>query len=93
VKEVVKILPDVCRETLHCIDDGDYQGTLLFLIPEDTYQPDNYYYVKVEYGSCSGCDTLESIRDYDSDTPNDEQVKDYMTLCLHIIQKFKKLGE
>lgn len=77
---------------VHAINDGDYQGTLLFLIPTDTYQPDGYYYVKVYYGSCSGCDTLEGIRIYEYDkAPSEEQVKDYMMLSLHIIQCLKMI--
>ena len=50
------------------IDDGDYQGTLLFLIPFKTYQPSEYEYLMtyVGYGSCSGCDTLLAITDYDN---------------------------
>lgn len=47
-------------ENITVVDDGDYQGTQLFLIPEDTYQPSEYQYLMtyVGYGSCSGCDTL-----------------------------------
>ena len=76
---------------LHEIDDGDYQGTLLYLIPIDEYQPSHYQYVAtfVEYGSCSGCDTLLGISQYDYGMPNSEQVEEYMTLCLHILQHFK----
>ena len=46
------------------IDDGDYQGTMLFVIPFDAYQPDprQYLITHVYYGSCSYCDTLEHIR-------------------------------
>ncbi len=80
-------------ERIHKIDDGNYQGTLLFLIGSDGYQPEDYWYVKVGYGSCSGCDTLESIRRYSDEGANDEQVKGYMTLALHIVQGLHKLGE
>jgi hypothetical protein len=76
--------PDPTRITK--IDHGDYQGTLLFIIAAEGYQPDTYWSCKVGYGSCSGCDTLQSISDYSDDAPNDEQVKDYMTLALHIVQ-------
>ena len=77
------------------IDNGDYQGTLLFVVPVDTYQPsvDQYYYTNVYYGSCSGCDTLQGIHNYDNGKPDEDQLKDYMSLCLHILQKFKKMGE
>lgn len=78
-------------ELIHEIDDGDYQGTLLYVIASKGYQPDTYWAVKVGYGSCSGCDTLEAIRDYSDDAPYEQQVKDYLTLCLHIIQGLKEI--
>lgn len=72
------------------IDDGDYQGTLIFVLHENTYQPSvtDYVYTSVYYGSCEVCDILQGIRDYcDADSlPTDEQVKDYMTLCLHLLE-------
>lgn len=79
-------------ERIHQVDDGDYQGTLVFVIGARGYQPSDYWYVKVGYGSCSGCDTLESICGYSSDKPNEEQVKDYMTLALHIVQGLGRMG-
>lgn len=80
--------PDPNR--IHCIDDGDYQGTLLFVIGATGYQPYDYWYVKVAYGTCSGCDTLEAIRAYSDEPPTPEQVRDYMMLALHIVQGLKK---
>ena len=73
------------------INDGDYQGTQLFLIHLDTYQPgaSDYLITYIYYGSCSVCDTLQSISNYDYGLPNEEQVNDYMTLCLHLIQNMK----
>lgn len=81
-------------ENMTVIDNGDYQGTQIYIIPRKTYQPDidDYVYTHNYYGSCSGCDTLQGISDYDSGLPNDEQVKDYMLLALNIIENFKKLG-
>jgi hypothetical protein len=76
---------------IHEIDDGDYQGTLLYVIPSTGYQPDTYWVTKVSYGSCSGCDTLESIREYGDSKPDESQIKDYMTLCLHLIQQMKEI--
>ena len=78
-------------ERITSIDHGDYQGTLLFIIAGSGYQPNNYWFVKVSYGSCSGCDTLECIRDYCGNPPTDEQVTDYMTLALHILQGIKAI--
>ena len=72
------------------IDNGDYQGTQIFIIPINTYQPgvDEYVYTHTYYGSCSGCDTLQAIQSWDGDElPNEEQVKDYMELALHLLQK------
>ena len=78
---------------IHEIDDGDYQGTLLYIIPSGDYQPDSYWYVMVGYGSCSGCDTLEGIWGDDDKLPDKQQVEDYMTLALHIVQGIKVLEE
>lgn len=75
-------------ESIAVIDDGDYQGTCLFLLHQDVYQPlaTNYVYTSVSYGSCSGCDTLQGIHGYSYDIPTEDQVKDYMTLCLHLLE-------
>jgi hypothetical protein len=78
-------------DNLHEIDDGDYQGTLLYLIPKKTYQPSYYEYVAtyVYYGSCSCCDTLQGIQCYGGGLPNQDQVKEYVDLCLDILQQCK----
>lgn len=101
-KDLVKLLFDIvinpafdndCEkydtENIMVIDDGDYQGTQVFILHEKTYQPNvkNYIYTHVYYGSCSGCDTLMSICYWDEDKiPSKEQVSDYMTLLLHLLQ-------
>lgn len=81
--------PDPRR--IHQIDDGDYQGTLVFVIAGRGYQPSDYWYVKVYYGSCSGCDTLEGIRGYSDDAPSPQQVDDYWTLALHVAQGLRPM--
>lgn len=78
-------------ERIHEIDDGDYQGTLIYVIGAKGYQPSDYWAVSVNYGSCSGCDTLQRIQDYSNDAPDEDQVKDYMTLALHIVQGIKEI--
>lgn len=85
------VKPDPKR--IHEIDDGGYQGTLVYVIGSTGYQPSDYWYVKVEYGSCSGSDTLKRIRGYSNDKPTEDQVRDYMTLALHIVQKLKKMDD
>jgi hypothetical protein len=77
------------------VDNGDYQGTQIFLIPTDTYQPsiDDYLITHTYYGSCSGCDTLQAISGYEFGFPTEEQVKEYMTLALHLVQKMKRISD
>lgn len=89
---------------LHKIDDGHYQGTLVYVISEPGYQPHEYWYVRIYYGSCSGCDTLEHLR---SESCNWEDgwgkevsaeqkkkgVDGLMTLALHIVQGLKEMSD
>lgn len=72
------------------IDDGGYQGTLVFVLHRDHYQPfiEDYVYTNVGYGSCSYCVTLQNIQEDNwGEIPNTEQVEDYMSLCLHLLQR------
>lgn len=80
---------------IRIIDDGDYQGTQIYIIPFDLYQPDveDYVYTNNYYGSCSGCDTLLSISNYQEGIPTPKQVEGYMTIALHLLQKFKRLED
>ena len=82
-------------EKIHTIDDGDYQGCQLFVVPKDTYQPSpfEYFVTYQDYGSCSGCDLLEHIRKYDSEYPTEEQIKEYMMLALHLLQRCRYFME
>ena len=75
------------KEKITLIDNGDYQGTQLFMIPLDTYQPSasEYLLTYVSYGSCSGCDTLLSIQDWNDGKLTDSQVKDFMGLCKDLV--------
>ena len=76
------------------IDNGDYQGTLLFVFPRKTYQPtaSEYLVAFAEYGSCGGCDTLLGIQEFwhSDKTPNETQVKDFMSLCKNIVCSIAK---
>jgi hypothetical protein len=84
VEDYDEFRPD--PERIHKIDDGDYQGTLLFVVAEKGYQPSVYYYVAVGYGSCSGCDTLQGISNYSSEPPTAEQAAEYLTLAMFVVQ-------
>ena len=83
--------PNINVNRITEIDDGNYQGTLLFLLPFDIYQPMECEYLMtyVGYGSCSGCDTLQHIlslnNDWDAKYPNERQVNDLMVLCKDIL--------
>lgn len=80
-------------ERIHEINDGDYQGTLVYVIGASGYQPSRYWYVKVSYGSCSGCDTLEAIRNYSDEPLTEDQINEYWTLMLHVVQGLKEMGD
>lgn len=75
------------------IDDGDYQGTKVYILHINTYQPciSDYFVTHNYYGSCSGCDALQSIMLYEEGLPNETQVKKLMSLSLHLIQRIKSL--
>ena len=48
------------------LDHGEYQGTMIFIMVPDVYQPSldkDYYFTSVMYGSCSHCDTMEHVRE------------------------------
>lgn len=98
----IVINPELCDrydvEHMHVIDDGDYQGTQVFLLFRDFYQPaaNDYVYTNAYYGSCSGCDTLMRILDNEgdgSDKFTELQVKDLMTLCMHLMQKCRQMED
>lgn len=84
-------VPDVERLTI--IDHGDYQGTRLYVVAAHGYQPSTYWTIFVPYGSCSGCDTFQSIKSYEDDPPREEQVRDYWTLMLHMVQRMKEIDQ
>ncbi len=108
VKRVVQALADdeydtIDPEKIHKIDDGDYQGNLLFVVGSKSYQTSHYWAVMVAYGSCSGCDTLQALesedgyRRWDTEHENDptkpEVVEQLMTMALHIVQGLKEIFE
>lgn len=79
------------------IDNGNYQGTLLYMIPKKACQPDceDYLLTYVDYGSCSGCDALKHIQCnigyYDGkQNATDENIKDFMKLCKDIVMNIVK---
>lgn len=71
------------------IDNGDYQGTLLFLIPKLAYQPSHSEYLMsyIDYGSCSACDVLQSAQTHDD---RDKLIDDLMFICRTIVTNLIK---
>jgi hypothetical protein len=96
VTEVIKILhtddyssPDPTR--VHQINSGDYHGALVFVIAATGRQPSEYWYVKVDCGLVSGCDTLREISNGSYDPPTDEQVHKYMALAFRVAQGLRSM--
>lgn len=82
--------PKINIEGITMIDNGCYQGTLLFMMPFATYQPAEYEYLMtyVGYGSCSGCDTLQRIQLdelYYNVESDDDLIDSYMALCKDLV--------
>ena len=73
--------------------NGNHQGTLLFMMPFDTYQPAEYEYLMtyVGYGSCSGCDNLQRLQRIQSAemcnnvNSTGDLIDSYMALCRDIV--------
>lgn len=78
------------------ISFGHYQGIDIYLISKSCY-PDleDIIYTHNYYGSCCGCDTLQRIQfdsnNYGEGKPTKSQLKDYMSLCLHLVENMKYL--
>lgn len=84
------LMPD--SGNVHCIDDGSYQGTLVYVIPEAGYQPSRYWYCRIAYGSCSACDTLDGIiTSYSLNDDENEALDGLMALCLHVVQGTREM--
>lgn len=82
--------PMINVDGITMIDNGDYQGTLIFMLPFDTDQPAEYEYLMtyVGYGSCSGCDTLQRIQLdelYYNVESDDDLIDSYMALCKDLV--------
>ncbi len=78
-------LPELDPERIQEIDWGNYQGTLLYVIGAEGYQPSEFFTMVVDYGSCSGCDTLQSILN------EKDPVPDLFTLCRNMLSSMHKV--
>jgi hypothetical protein len=79
-------------EKITCCPGMDYQGTNLYIIRCNySYHEEQFWYIYVAYGSCSGCDAMQQIDD--SNDSNEQKAKDYLTLAMHIVQSLKYIEE
>ena len=72
------------------LDHGEYQGTMIFIMVPDVYQPNldrDYYFTSVMYGSCSHCDTMAHVQEV-VDT-KEEKIQALMLAALHMVQATK----
>ncbi len=79
-------LPDV--RSIRYGGECNYQGTLVFLIPmDDSPSTEREWLMSyIGYGSCTVCDTLQSIQCGDGESDSDIDVVDeYMKLCRDIV--------
>jgi len=71
-------------DRIKSVSVGDYQGSLYFIIPADSYS-EGAFTACVSYGSCSHCDAFEACEGCD-DGPDYEG---YVRLSLHLFQSLK----
>lgn len=90
----VDTLYELDEDKITEIDNGDYQGTLIYLIPRNCYQPmaSDYVYTSVFYGSCSGCDALLAAQDWDYCNIK-YNVDMVTTIALHLVENMKWLED
>ena len=74
------------------IDNGHYQGTEIYVVAEDTYQPSTNEHIFTHnfYGSCSGCDVLLSAL---HGTDQKEKKEKLLKICLHLVERMNTLGD
>lgn len=79
-------------DSIHRIGGDDYQGTMAFVISSGCGFGDDFWYVRIAYGSCSVCDMLQAIiDDYKLDDYKEQALNDLFTLALHVVQRLKKM--
>lgn len=69
--------------------EGDGNGTKIFIAHKDIFSPyiSENVYTYVYYGTCSGEDILKEICFFEHTLPDESQIKDYMSICLHLLQR------
>lgn len=80
------------QKDIHIIDDGQYEGTLLFVFHSGDYAPgiENYFFTYNYYGSCSGCDTLAYVLE---GLEGQEQIDGLMRLAFDLLRSTKPMSD
>jgi hypothetical protein len=90
VRDVISLMPEMDPERVHEINDGEYQGWLVYVIGAKGYQPSTYWCIKINYGSCSACDTLDAVN---AESDAEKRTDKLMTLGLHVVQGLRLMFE
>ena len=70
-------------------DSDAFHGTCVYVIPEEQFRRYRYWYVMIEYGSCTTCDTLQRLERYEKDPL--ARAHGYWTMMLHIVQGLSEM--
>jgi hypothetical protein len=83
-------LDDTCPRVSEIIElkFRRFSGDYFYLLPCNRKEGSSVWWVAVEYGSCSACDTMQSIDLLES---KEERLNAYMTLALHVVQEIKQI--
>lgn len=92
VRAVVSILPDADSDSLVSVRPDEYQGTAVYVwfgdISRARTETQRFFYVAIEYGSCSVCDSVQAaLAEADPNYCLDQ----LMALALHVVQRAKPL--
>ena len=71
-------------------ETDEYQGCICFLFCHDRCSCYGFHTTLAYYGSCSGCDTILGITQYQTGLPRHDQVDELMDLCLSLVQRIKR---
>ena len=78
-------------EKVSCEEDGGYQGEYLVVLRDDKTK--RLFYFTGYYGSCSGCDWLQDVQDWDDGTVSYKDILEYVNdrKPLYIVPENKPL--
>ena len=101
VEQIAELILEWKDAIVDEVKHEEYEGNAVYVIWKRHYmlneegEQRNYLVTFNHYGSCSGCDTLYGIigsypEEIWKEFPTDEQVRELMTLSLHLIQRMHR---